>query len=95
MSASCGFQTPIDSGLYQIIKSPNTSMHCFKIVLFPNLIIIIKWCLETNPDEEYTISCLMMVLLAVSISRLTRYDSSQYKIDLQGFFLLILNPKMS
>ena len=30
MSASCGFQTPIDSGLYQIIKSPNTSMSCLK-----------------------------------------------------------------
>jgi hypothetical protein len=39
---------------------------------------------EQNPDEEYTISCLMMVLLAVSISRLTRYDSSQYKPDLQA-----------
>ena len=37
-----------------------------------------------NPEEEYTTSCLLMVLLAVSISRLTRYDSSQYKVDLQG-----------
>jgi NCK-associated protein 1 len=63
MSASCGFNTPIDSGLYQIIKAPS---------------------LKQNPDEEYTISCLMMVLLAVSISRLTRYDSSQYKPDLQA-----------
>jgi hypothetical protein len=25
MSSSCGFETPIDSGLYQIIKAPNTS----------------------------------------------------------------------
>lgn len=25
MSLSCGFQTPIDSGLYQIIKTPNSS----------------------------------------------------------------------
>jgi hypothetical protein len=39
-----------------------------------------------NPDEEYTISCLLMVLLAVSISRLTRYDSSLYKPELQGTF---------
>jgi NCK-associated protein 1 len=39
---------------------------------------------KVNPDDEYTISCLLMVLLAVSISRLTRYDSSQYKVELQA-----------
>lgn len=40
-----------------------------------------------NPEDEYTTSCLLMVLLAVSISRLTRYDSSQYKAELQGILL--------
>ena len=39
-----------------------------------------------NPEDEYTTSCLLMVLLAVSISRLTRYDSSQYKMELQGIY---------
>ncbi|CAF1006447.1 unnamed protein product [Brachionus calyciflorus] len=63
MSSSCGFKTNIDTGLYQIIKAPNS---------------------KTSPDDEYAISCLMMVLLAVSISRLTKYDSSQYKAELQA-----------
>lgn len=39
---------------------------------------------KMNPEDEYTTSCLLMVLLAVSISRLTRYDSSQYKAELQA-----------
>ena len=39
-----------------------------------------------NPEDEYKTSCLLMVLLAVSISRLTRYDSSQYKMELQGIY---------
>ena len=85
MSASCGFNTPIDSGLYQIIKAPNSSSLLIIIVFFSlNSIKTNLIFLEQNPDEEYTISCLMMVLLAVSVSRLTRYDSSQYKPDLQA-----------
>lgn len=33
MSASCGIETPIDSGLYQIIKPPNTSNCQFTVLL--------------------------------------------------------------
>ena len=46
--------------------------------------IIKSFNAKTNHEEEYTISCLMMVLLAVSLPRLTKYESSRYNIDLQA-----------
>jgi len=83
MSSSCGFETPIDSGLYQIIKAPNTSNQKIKNSNIKPLKKLNIFA-EISPDEEYTISCLTMVLLAVSISRLPRYDSSQYRADLEA-----------
>jgi len=97
MSSSCGFQTPIDSSLYQLIKAPNASKSklFFNIFRFDELFINkYKIIQETNPDEEYTISCLMMVLLAVSLPRLTKYESSQYKPDIQGFCFSIFSFKL-
>lgn len=84
MSFSCGFSTPIDSGLYQILKAPSASKIWLDFLTIVNYFVLIGVVTDSNPDEEYTISCLMMVLLAVSLSRLTKYDSSQYRADLQA-----------
>ena len=45
---------------------------------------MIKAQTADNPDEEYNLSCLLIVLLAISLARLTRYESSQYRSDLQA-----------
>lgn len=39
---------------------------------------------DSNPDDEYTIACLLMVFIAVSIPRLARVDNSQYKPSLEA-----------
>lgn len=45
-------------------------------------------CIQSIPkqdaDDEYLISCLLMVFVAVSIPKLARSDSSQYKAQLEG-----------
>lgn len=37
-----------------------------------------------NPEEEYLLSCLLMVLVAVSLPRLARMEGSQYLASLEG-----------
>ncbi len=52
-------------------------------------------CIQSMPkqdaEDEYLISCLLMVFVAVSIPKLARSDSSQYKVrsnDITSNFLI-------
>jgi NCK-associated protein 1 len=42
-------------------------------------------CIQSMPkqdaEDEYLVSCLLMVFVAVSIPKLARSDSSQYKVS--------------
>jgi hypothetical protein len=61
MCLSSGLNSPIDTGLYNMIKAQ-----------------------FANSSDEYNLSCLLIVLFAISLARLTRYESSQYRPDLQA-----------
>lgn len=55
-------------------------------------------CIQSMPkqdaEDEYLISCLLMVFVAVSIPKLARSDSSQYKVrsnDITSNFLILFH----
>lgn len=43
---------------------------------------------QTEPDEHYTLSCLLLVFIALSLPRLALTQNSQYSASLQGVFNL-------
>ena len=49
----------------------------------------LKSLIFQDAEDEYLISCLMMVFVAVSIPKLARSESSQYKVTSQLGGLLI------
>ena len=74
--------------LFEWFKTPteakklicNFSLSRFVFPSFPSISV----CQDSNPDDEYTIACLLMVFIAVSIPRLARMENSQYKPSLEA-----------
>lgn len=56
----------------------------FKNKLDPLLIQCIQSLPKQEYDDEYIVSCLLMVFVAVSIPKLARSDSSQFKVHLDA-----------
>lgn len=44
---------------------------------------------QTEPDEHYTLSCLLLVFIALSLPRLALTQNSQYSASLLGVFYFL------
>lgn len=53
---------------------------------------------QAEPDEHYTLSCLLLVFIALSLPRLALTQNSQYSASLLGvlyFYLVLFDTAMS
>ena len=67
----------------------NTHSYSFLITGFTNkLDPLLMKCVQSLPkqeyDDEYIVSCLLMVFVAVSIPKLAKSESSQFKVQLDA-----------
>ena len=87
MCAALGLDTNVDAALLGAIRHHAQQERKFtkKYNIFKLHSFKLSHILEDyNPDEDYHLSCLLMVFIAVSLPKLARIDVSFYKATLAG-----------